>query len=488
MMSDLPKKSFSVLRRWGSLLDLILRTAIVLAIVVMLNYLGSRWFQRKYLSPANRQQLSSQTLGLLASITNHIKVTLYYDRDERLFGIISDLLKQYRDANPRLHVAVVDYLRDAGAAAQVKEQYKSILSGTNKNVIIFDCDGRPPKPVPGAVLSQYILPQDQDVDYFSPQVRRVFHGERLFNAALLAVLSDQPMKAYYVTGHEEHPLDDRPGGYGTFKSVLEQSYVTVTPLSLLGTNPIPPDCNLLILTAPEKPYAGSELEKVRMYSFEGGRLLVLANALTLPRTNGLEEILSWFGVDLQMYAVADPKNSSSDMQTDVYVETFGVQHPIGAPLDGSRVQFWSPRPVVGMKNLPADAPKVDGLAQTSPYAVARGTNFGPAKFPLAVAIEKGAVKNVVSDRGSTRVVAVGDSIMFANNYIEADANKEFLRSSVNWLLERTQLMGGPPPTLIETYRVSFTAGQLSSATWLMLAALPGGVLLLGGLVWLRRRK
>jgi LPXTG-motif cell wall-anchored protein len=113
---------------------------------------------------------------------------------------------------------------------------------------------------------------------------------------------------------------------------------------------------------------------------------------------------------------------------------------------------------------------------------------GPKRFPLAVSVEKGAVKNVITERGSTRIVAIGDSIMFANKFIEADANKDFLSASINWLLERPGLTQGVAPKPVGIYHIALTAGQISSASWLMLAAIPGAVLLFGGLVWLRRRK
>jgi len=486
-MADEFKKSFSALRRWGSALDLVVRTVIVFAIVVMLNYLGARWYLRHYLNAANRQQLSPQTLGLLASITNHIKVTLFYDREEPLFTIVSDLLNEYRDANPRLHIAVVDYLRDAGAAEKIKAEYKTILTGTNKDVLIFDCEGRPPKAVPGRALSQYAIGQDPEADVFKLQARTVFHGEKLFNAALLAVLSPKPLRAYYLTGHGEHPLDKTDdGGYRTFKFTLEQNYIAVSPLALLGTNTVPADCNLLILGGPTTAYADVECDRVNDYLREGGRLLALANSISLPKATGMEKILAWYGVDLRNYIVSDKKNSSTESQQDVYAGAFNSQHPIGAALLESRVRFWMPRPLTRIENLPADAPRVEALVATSEYA--RAGKIGPARFPLAVSVEKGAVKNVVTERGSTRIVAIGDSIMFANNFIEDDANKEFLSSSVNWLLERTQLMQGIGSKQVEIYRVSFTAGQLRTATWLMLGAIPGVVLAFGGLVWLRRRK
>ena len=64
--------SFSPGRRWKIGLDVIVRTALVLAVVVMVNYLGAHFFGRFYLSSQTRVELSSQTLNLLKSLTNHI--------------------------------------------------------------------------------------------------------------------------------------------------------------------------------------------------------------------------------------------------------------------------------------------------------------------------------------------------------------------------------------------------------------------------------
>ena len=60
--------------------------------------------------------------------------------------------------------------------------------------------------------------------------------------------------------------------------------------------------------------------------------------------------------------------------------------------------------------------------------------------------------------------------------------------AVNWLLERTQLLAGLGPRPFTQYKIVLTRAQLHQAQWVLLAGLPGCVLLLGGLVWLRRRK
>jgi hypothetical protein len=113
---------------------------------------------------------------------------------------------------------------------------------------------------------------------------------------------------------------------------------------------------------------------------------------------------------------------------------------------------------------------------------------GPREFPLAVAVEKGNVKGVITERGTTRIVAVGDSIFLTNHQIESAGNRDFAHLAVNWLLERTQLMQGLGPRPVGEYRITLAAQQRHTVQWLLLGALPGAVLIFGGLVWLRRRK
>jgi hypothetical protein len=104
-----------------------------------------------------------------------------------------------------------------------------------------------------------------------------------------------------------------------------------------------------------------------------------------------------------------------------------------------------------------------------------------------VAVEKGAVKGVITERGTTRILAVGDSIFLGNHQIESAANRDFATLAVNWLLERPQLVDGIGPRPITEYRLVMTHSQLQGAQWILLGGMPGAVLLLGGVVWLRRR-
>jgi len=106
-----------------------------------------------------------------------------------------------------------------------------------------------------------------------------------------------------------------------------------------------------------------------------------------------------------------------------------------------------------------------------------------------VAVEKGAVQGVITERGSTRLVVVGDSLFLANGWIDAAVgNRDLANSAINWLLHRTQLLEGVGPRPIKEYRILMSAAQLQRTQWILLGGLPGAVLVLGTLVWLRRRK
>src|SRR5207249_3905037 len=103
---------------------------------------------------------------------------------------------------------------------------------------------------------------------------------RVFTSVLLWVTSPKPLKAFFLQGHGEHQVDSPSdsGGYMRFAAVLRQNTAEIAPLSLLGTNPVPADCNLLVIPGPTAPLLPVELEKIEKYLNEGGRLLVLFNS------------------------------------------------------------------------------------------------------------------------------------------------------------------------------------------------------------------
>ncbi|HLP77596.1 MAG TPA: GldG family protein [Candidatus Paceibacterota bacterium] len=483
--------SFSRRRKWSIGFNVALMTVAVFAFVVMVNYLGNRYFRRFYLSSNTRIELSPHTTSLLRSVTNNIQVTLYFDRDEALFSDVSELLKEYHSTNPKIQVATVDYLRDPGAAEDLRIKY-SLGSSTNKNWVIFDCAGRVQK-VEGSMLGTYQLEQIKGEDPQRPEFRRktvAFNGEMLFTAAVLGVINPKPLHASFLQGHGEHdPADKSEMGFAKFVSILQQNYVDVTPLELLGTNNVPDDCNLLVIAGPRDPFQQIELDRIERYVNEGGRLFVMFNVASTNQQTGLEKILAKFGVEVGSATVVDPVNTT--VGTDVIVGKFSTKHPSVNPLTGSRIQMILPRPVskFDLSGQAKDESIIEELAFAGPASYLRngGSNQTPKAWPLMVAVEKAPTK-VVLDRGTTRILVTGDSIFLGNRQIQSGANRDFANYAVSWLLERNVFAQGVGPKSVTEFRLLVPQNQMRTLQWLLLGAIPGGVLLLGGVIWLTRRK
>ncbi|MBC8095789.1 MAG: GldG family protein, partial [Akkermansiaceae bacterium] len=439
--------SFSRRRKWAIGFNVTLIVIVVLALLVMVNYLSDRHFKRFYLSSNTRIELSPRTSSLLRSITNTVQVTLYYDKDDSLYNDVAELLKEYHSTNPKIQIAKVDYLRDPGAAQELRMKY-GLGSSTNKNWVIFDCEGRTQK-VEGAMLGQTKLEQIASEEG-KPTYRRklvAFNGEMLFTSSLIGVINARPLRVSFLQGHGEHlPEDTSEMGFASFISVVQQNYVAVTPLELLDTNTIPDDCNLLVIAGPRDRFSPTELERIDQYLTEGGRMFVLFNLASTNRETGLEQLLTKWGVEVGNSIVVDPINTT--VRTDIIVGIFNSKHPVVNPLTGSRLQMILPRPVSKIESSEKDneLSQVDEIAFAGPKSFLRTADATqtPKAWPLMVAVERIPGK-VIENRGTTRLLVTGDSIFLGNRQIESGANRDFANYAVSWLLERNLFAQGVGP-------------------------------------------
>jgi hypothetical protein len=489
-MSNQPKArpSFSPASRWQIGFDAVLRTLLVIAVLVMANYLAAKFSHRFYLSSQTRVALSARTVSVLHSLTNRVNVTLYFDKKAEFFPDIVALLNEYCAVNPKITVRTVDYVRDAGEAEKVKAQYK-LAAATDKDIVIFDCDGRV-KMFSGDALTITKLeqvPNEKEREFRRKPV--AFQGETVFTAMLLALENPHPLKAYFLQGHGEPSLSEKGNfDYLKFGAALAQNYIAVTNLELLGDATVPLDCNLLIIAAPAKPFTEMELQKISTYLAQGGRLFVLFDYNSLKTATGLEPVLRRWGVNVGADIVKDEKGTVTGQ--DVVVRQFS-RHPLTSALAQLSLQIVLPRPVekINVPNAPANAPQVDELFFSSEGSKLVGDgSAAPRSYPLACAVEQKPVAGVATARGTTRIVVTGDSIFLGNYYIDAGGNHDFLNSAVNWLLDRPQLLEGIGPRPVEEFRLLISQQQKRQLNWLLLGALPGGVLLFGWLVWLVRRR
>ena len=481
--------SFSWMRRWGAALNLAITVAAVLVIVACVNYLVIRHYTRFHWSRDLEAQLTKRTQTILASLTNDIKIIAYYNSKDVLFPRVKGLLDEYEIASPRIHVQFVDYMRDIGTAQQIKQQYQ-LNSVSDKNLVIFDSNGRH-KTVYEGDLSEYdtsklIRGETNEVE------RTHFKGELLFTSKIFAVANERSPVAYFLIGHGEDPPDNATdaNGYGQFVALLaNENNFDCRRLQLVGTNEVPADCNVLIVAGPKQALDRSELDAIQRYLEQGGRMLIAFSSDTVRahRLTGLERLLARWGVDVGENMVVDYQHSFSK-GLDVVPVDLG-KHPVVNSLANSRVQLVMPRTIRALRPAArSDETKVEELLLTSPETLLtdmRTVDRTPkGSQSLMVAVEKGVP---ALQRGSTRLVVIGDSLLWGNKGIDALANRHLAASVANWLVSQNILLTDIPARPISNYRVVMTQGQLRTVQGMLLLGMPAGVLLVGVLVWLRRR-
>lgn len=487
--------SFSARLRWQAALSVGLSVLAMAALVLMTNYLGLRHFKRVSLAPGRPTELSPLTRRVLESLTNDVQVTIYFRKDEPLYDAVWLLLKEYSLANAHIRVQTVDYTRNPGAAQLIKSRYR-LSQVTDKNLVIFDCAGRT-KTVSQGELSDYDT--QALLSGTSREIRRThFKGEMLFTSALLNVTSLGSLKAYFLQGHGEHQPDneDRLLGYSELAAVLSQNNIKCESLHLATVPEVPADCHLLIIAGPKTPLLPEELDRIERYLRQGGRLWVLFHFDSLERETGLERLLAGWGVAVGRNVVSDPENSIRG--EDVILSRFG-SHPITRPLYQSMLHLLLPRTIAKAPAVPpSEGLQIEPLVFTGPRARVLTDLRGRAAYttpqdyigqvPVCVAVEKGRLSGGRADRGTTRLVVVGDSSFLGNQLIHSAGNRDFAFLTVNWLLDRTQFVGPLGPKPIKEYKLHMTQSQLTAVRWLLMGGMPGSVLLVGWVVSWRRRK
>jgi hypothetical protein len=493
------RPSYEPGRRWSAGFHVVVGVVALFAIVVMVNYLAATRMRWRYdWSSAQRPQLSPLTVATLGGLTNEVKAVVLFDPASDLYRHVKGLLREYALQSPRISVQLVDYVRDATLATAIKSRYG--LGANTGDLVVFDAGGGRFRTVDDSEMSTY----DADVKGMmagkNQEIRRVaFRGEALFTAALASLSESSGHRAYFLRGHGENDpaSDDERIGYSRFARLLAEKNVESMVLTNLLSG-VPEDCSLLVVAGPVQPLLTSEAAAVSKYLDRGGRVLVTLSLETLRRQGHLEGLLEEWGVFLPSQLANDQKKSVRGF--DIIAEAFG-SHPVTSPLTraGAKVHFQAPRVVVPIpaNRLPADAPKTTALVMTG----AKGrtlSDFDGREFsfvegkdregeiPMAVASEKGGVSGLSAGRGTARLIVIGDAAMWANLPLENSANRDFAALCVNWLLDRQQSMAIGPRALSE-YRLNLTGPQLRLLTGVLLGALPGGVLILGFMVWARRR-
>jgi len=459
--------------RYGSLA--VASIAVVLAILIGINYLAARRNKRWDLTAAKQFTLSDQTKKVLSELERPVTVRVF-DRSEN-FARFRPRLDEYRYVSDKLSVEYIDVERRPAEAVRYQVQ----TAGT----VVFEYDGR---------------------------VERVTSdGEQELTNGLIKVIQGRENKVYFVQGHGERTTNaGAREGFDQIAQALTSDNFAHAPLVLAQQKEVPADATVLIIAGPTSDFLAPEIDMLKVYLGRGGKLLVL---LDPPDKPGDPELTNLVGL---------VKEWGIEPGLNVVVDASGVGQMIGTGPEVPIAAKYNPHPITERFNLltaypfarsvtanPSGANNrfAQTLIETSESSWAetdikqlmtsgqvlretdKGDLAGPVSLGAAVsaaAENPPAQTDAEAPKPESRLVVIGDSDFASNRWLGISGNSDLFLNAVNWLAQQENLISirAKDP---EDRRITLTADQDARIRLLTIFIIPGLILLAGVQAWWRRR-
>jgi hypothetical protein len=478
-----------------------LAVLLVIALVLMANWIGARHYQRWDWTSTKLYTLSDKTLELLGGLTDKLEIIVFMVPGSPLYDQAQELLERYRAASDLIELEYIDPDREPLRTRQLAEEFGISMADT----VVFVA-GERTKYVTADEMVEYDYSQMQ---YGQAPTIRAFKGEEAFTSAIRSLVQTEVPTIAFVTGHGEASLATSETGAlaGRGLTVLTDSLardnLAVTEVSLLSGE-IPDDADVLAIVGPTRPYTEPEIELLDDYLDRGGRLLVALDPLIEPegtmRLTRLEALLARHGVVVNNDLVVDPSRKLPFFDLSAVYLTDFAQHPVTGGLEGIAVLFTVTR------SLAPDSDDARVLVETSAEGwgesnlgmLLRGDpvvpdDGGDSEGPVAVAVAverevaSGPLAEDADADRTMRLAVFGDADFMTDVEISNAGNEVLALNALNWLAARDHAVGIPPRD-VERMNLFLSQQQLRVILVVVLIVMPGAAIAIGILVWRRRRR
>ncbi len=472
-----------------------LQVVLSISLILALNYLSSRYFARYDLTSAGTYSLAAESKGYLRELKEPIDIIITFPKEpeapelKRIHSDLSKLLREYeaqgmRDGQAFINVEFVDIHRQRKRAQDLVNKY-----GIQKdNVVIVACGDR---------TKEIELPELYEANEGQ---WHSFRGEKVITSAIIEVSSKKTPNLYFLTGHGEMRTDDIDAlrGLSQMDSFLRERGFNIKMLDLTLQDVVPEDADLVFVASPQASLQPAEVEKLRRYmSDRNGRMIVLIDP---GRRHGMDELLYDWGVMADDMTVIDidPKYRTQD--GDLIIRHF-AKHPITKLLLDYKATayFGQPRPI-RKDPLTEDDERLQisylmGTSQRSwaekDYRTETPLEYNAERDLLGpLSIGTASMRSAGSELGISipggRLVVYGNSDFIANNRFQTYGNYTLLINSVNWALDRSNLLNIPTRPL-ESYQLVMSRNDLQRLL-IYFGALPGAVAAFGLIIFFIRRR
>ncbi|MCL6752098.1 Gldg family protein [Nostoc sp. CCCryo 231-06] len=306
-------------------------TLAVLAILGLINFLGTRYHLRTDLTETQLFTLAPQSRELVRVLPQPVKVWVF---DVNQNPQDRELLENYQRQSSKFKYEYIDPQARPGLAEKfdVKNYGEVYLESGDKRQL----------------------------------VQTVNENERLSEIRLTSRLqqltNSTTAKVYLLQGHGERQISPAKGAISQAVQGLGDKNFTTSPLNLGETSKVPEDAAVVIVAGPKRGLFEGEVKALQEYLNRGGNLLLMIDPNTDPKLNSL---LQGWGVRLDnRLAVNVSGGSVVGLGPATPLVTEYGQHPITKDFDNGNSFYPIARPleitsVPGVEATP--------LLRTKPY-------------------------------------------------------------------------------------------------------------------------
>ncbi len=487
----------------------VLGSALVVMLVVLVNYISFRRFDRWDLTQEKLFTLSERTEEVLKQLDQPVELFLFMASGEPNFHEMRELLTRYQTKTDKISFQTVDPDREPAKFRLLAEKYgvRAAMheSGqTEAELALLAISGD----------KRWSVTRDDlvDLDYGSlgtegqaPKVN--VKTEQALTGAIVQVTSGRATKVCVTEGHGEWTLDG--GGernLSLLRDELKRENIEFEALATRGKAELPKECDAVYVLGPIKAFSEDESAALKRYLEAGGNLLLMLDPVISGeqiQPTGLEGLTSAYGIALDGSVVVELEQArllSPSPVEHFLVQGFGDHATVrplvalGAPIVMQLARTLSLASDGEAELLLKASDKSYG--EVSLAQLTAGDDFKPSEGDIAGPVILGAAVDTrpeESDKAERklggRMIVVGDSDWITPQYLAQPqvANMDLLSSMTGWLTERDALVS-IAPRKINAQSVVITDEGLFGILVRVVLLMPLSALVLGLGVWWQRRQ
>ena len=455
-------------------------SVIFIAVVIVINMIVST-IPSKY----SEIDISSQKLYSIGDETKEMLKDL--EKDVTIYQIaqsgsedenIVNLLKKYEDESKHIKVEQ----KDPVVNPKFVSQYTS--DDLSANSLIVVCGDR-------NKVIDYNNMYETSIDYqtYSSQTTG-FDGEGQITSAIGYVTSENLPVLYTVEGHGEKDMDS------SIKEDIEKANMDIKSLNLLTEGSVPDDADCLFIDSPSTDFSSDEKDAIIEYLEDGGKAMIFSDYTTEAMPN-FDAILENYGVqrtegvvfegDKQHYAMQMPYYLVPTINsTDASSETASAGYYVLAPYAQGIKKLDDVRDTVTIESILTTSDQAYSKTDLNSNTIEKEDGDVEGPFDLGVSITES-----LDDDKETQIVYYSTSNLMDSqtNQMVSGGNEKLIMESLKWMTDTEESASVSIPS--KSLEVSYlTITDYDAAFWKIctIALIPGLFLVIGFVVWIKRRK